>query len=212
MLVQAYPVQPQWMTIEEFLALEETDDNKKDELEFGWIVREPCPNATWHELDVASITHRLAVHVNERDLGFVLGSCGAALDRDRALLVRPDISVVLEDRFARIGDIIDGAPNLVVEVASPSTSRRDRGRKLSWYRAYGVQECWLADARRGVIEVYRMRLAPDKAGRVFRGDEVVESEVLPEFRFTVSQLLANKERERLAQIRDAQTRYDKTRS
>lgn len=200
MLVQSMPVQDGPMTIAEFLAIERTDENRRDELEFGWLVREGWPNVQWHELDAFRLASLLSEHVRERDLGLVFCPAGLLLDEDRALFVIPDVSVVLDDRLHLVGGKIMGAPHLVVEVASPSTQTRDRGRKLSWYRAYGVQECWLVDARKGFIEVHRMRLAPDRAGRVYRGEEVVETEVLPEFRLPVSQLLAHTERERIARF------------
>jgi Uma2 family endonuclease len=200
MLVEAMPVQYEPMTVAAYLKQPATEYGQRDELEFGWIVREPTANAEWHELDVSSLLSLLRVHLRERALGSVFGSVSVILDKAKALVVEPDISVVLADRFGIVRGQLWGAPNITIEVASPSTRRRDRGAKLSWYRAYGVQECWLVDARKGVIEVHRMRLPPDKAGRVFRGDEVVETEVLPEFRLPVSQLLAHEEREQIARF------------
>jgi Uma2 family endonuclease len=48
-----------------------------------------------------------------------------------------------------------GAPDLVVEVLSSSTARRDRKEKLQLYQQYGVREYWLVDPDGEYVEVYR---------------------------------------------------------
>jgi Uma2 family endonuclease len=50
---------------------------------------------------------------------------------------------------------IEGPPDLVVEVVSPSTEARDRGIKLERYRHFGVREYWIVDADRRTVEVWR---------------------------------------------------------
>jgi Uma2 family endonuclease len=206
MLVHAYPVQRRSLTVEEYLKLPETEGGR-EELEFGWIVREPPPHAVWHQFDAGQLADLLKTHLRRHDLGFAFDAAGVVLDRAKALVLIPDISVLIGERVKFASDQIWGPPNIVVEVASPSTRARDRQQKLAWYRAYGVEECWLVDAREGFIEVHRLGLPAGEAARMFRGDEIVESGVLPAFRLPVSQLLANDERARLARFR-----YDKARS
>jgi hypothetical protein len=74
-----------------------------------------------------------------------------------------------------------GAPDIAVDVLSPSTARRDRTVKLGWYRQYGVGECWLVDAHQRVIEVVDSR-APDEAAPArCAGLHPLRSRVLPAF-------------------------------
>lgn len=49
-----------------------------------------------------------------------------------------------------------GAPDLVVEVLSPSTAHKDRDKKFKLYQEFGVREYWLADPDGQYIEVYRL--------------------------------------------------------
>ena len=59
-------------------------------------------------------------------------------------IVKPDIMVVCDKE--KLGEKnIKGAPDLIVEVLSPSTSRRDKVIKLELYKKYGVKEYWIAD-------------------------------------------------------------------
>lgn len=71
--------------------------------------------------------------------------------------LEPDVLYVREDRARVVTDRgIDGCPDLVVEVLSPSTESRDRGIKLERYRHYGVPEYWIVDPDEGTVEVWRL--------------------------------------------------------
>ncbi|NBI68572.1 Uma2 family endonuclease [Pseudoflavonifractor sp. 60] len=66
----------------------------------------------------------------------------------------PDFMVVC-DRDKIKNDGVHGAPDLVVEVLSPSTVKRDRTRKKDVYGLCGVREYWLVDPAGKTVEVYR---------------------------------------------------------
>ncbi|MBQ6986181.1 MAG: Uma2 family endonuclease [Oscillibacter sp.] len=66
---------------------------------------------------------------------------------------KPDMMVVCDpDKITRNG--IYGAPDLVVEILSPSTARRDRGPKMRTYERNGVREYWIVDPANRAIEQY----------------------------------------------------------
>lgn len=65
----------------------------------------------------------------------------------------PDVMVVCDRRKIRL-DGIYGAPDLVVEVLSPSTARNDKGYKRNAYESGGVREYWIVDTSHRSIEVY----------------------------------------------------------
>jgi len=65
----------------------------------------------------------------------------------------PDVMVVCNKDIIK-DDAIYGAPDLVVEVLSPTTEKRDRGYKRRLYERSGVKEYWLVDTHKRLIEVY----------------------------------------------------------
>ena len=68
----------------------------------------------------------------------------------------PDMMVVCDrDKIRRDG--VHGAPDLVVEVLSPSTARNDRMHKKAVYEASGVREYWLVDPENRTIEQHFLR-------------------------------------------------------
>ena len=70
-------------------------------------------------------------------------------------VLQPDIVFVSNERrsIIRKGLNVQGAPDLVVEVLSPSTAQRDRTIKRERYARFGVREYWIADIVGGTVEV-----------------------------------------------------------
>ena len=68
-----------------------------------------------------------------------------------------DIAVVCDRSILSKGRIIRGAPDLIVEILSFSTAKRDRGYKKDLYERYGVKEYWIVSSTELSIEVYLLR-------------------------------------------------------
>lgn len=67
-------------------------------------------------------------------------------------VVQRDVIYVSAERLPIVGERIEGVPDLLVEVLSPGTARRDRGEKLKLYAESGVPEYWILDAAERQIE------------------------------------------------------------
>jgi Uma2 family endonuclease len=104
-------------------------------------------------------------------------------------VLQPDVMFISQARAEIIRDFVRGAPDLVVEVASPGTARYDRDHKVRWYRACGVRECWLVDSQRQAVRV--LDLASHADGVEFRGATVVRSTVLLLLAYAAEELLAD---------------------
>lgn len=69
-------------------------------------------------------------------------------------VLQPDVVYLRAGHLERIRDRIHGAPDLIVEVLSPSTTNRDRVEKLDLYAQAGVPEYWIVDPESHVIEFH----------------------------------------------------------
>lgn len=131
------------------------------------------PAGSDHGSLVAECAALLQAHVRPRRLGWVMVEPAVRLAEDTCF--GPDVAfLALERRAARRKTHLVGAPDLVVEVLSPSTRTFDRGDKLALYRKHGVRECWLVDAVRRTIDVHDFTAGSRRTARL-----PFESTVLP---------------------------------
>jgi Uma2 family endonuclease len=93
-------------------------------------------------------------------------------------VVQPDIFWVSgPESRCKLGDddYWHGAPDLVIEVLSPSTALRDKREKFQLYEKHGTREYWIADPVARFIEVWEL---PGKHKGIFGAEESFESTVL----------------------------------
>ncbi len=96
--------------------------------------------------------------------------------------VQPDLVVVASDRIERIvEERVEGAPDLLVEVLSPSNWLSDRREKYAAYAQAGVREYWIVDPAEETVEVFVLRR--DSYGLLgkYGPEERVRSQVLAGF-------------------------------
>ena len=74
-------------------------------------------------------------------------------DTDDDIVVQPDIIVVCDDTKLD-GKSCNGAPEMVIEILSPSTQRHDRVVKLQLYQRYGVEEYWIVDPEEKTVQTH----------------------------------------------------------
>jgi Uma2 family endonuclease len=101
-------------------------------------------------------------------------------------VVEPDVVVVTPEHRERVEKrFVRGAPDVAVEVSSPSTRQRDRGRKRALYEREGVGEFWFVDLDAEQVELHRREGERFAAPVVVGGDEEVTSPRLPGFALSV---------------------------
>ncbi|MBX5477006.1 MAG: Uma2 family endonuclease [Clostridia bacterium] len=116
------------------------EDVHPTELLMGVLVREPSPTPA-HSRVTKRVFRELARQVEDAGLGEVfLAPQDVVLSPDT--VVQPDVFVVGREQATIVGERIQGAPLLVVEVESPSTAERDLTSKRLLYATHGVKEYW----------------------------------------------------------------------
>jgi Uma2 family endonuclease len=104
--------------------------------------------------------------------------------------LQPDVLFISGARLDIVKEeAIEGPPDLVVEVLSPSTFYKDLRRKMTAYAQFGVQEYWIVDAETQTIELYARRDDKLELARKFSSSEVLQSALLPAFRLAVKDVL-----------------------
>ena len=81
---------------------------------------------------------------------------GVDIHFDEKNTLVPDLAIVCDRKKIR-PDGVYGAPDLVVEILSPSTAKRDRIQKKAVYERFGVKEYWLVNTKEKAIEVYLLK-------------------------------------------------------
>lgn len=164
------------------------DDGQKHELQAGLLLSEPLPGMR-HGRVAAEIAARLRSFVRRRRLGVVFGNdTGFVLSRSPDTARGPDIAFVTGARFRAVGDRtgpFPGAPDLAVEVLSPSNTPAGVHAKVADYLAAGARLVWVVDTEAETVAVHRSLLSP----RVLSREETLDGEdVLPGFRVKVARV------------------------
>ena len=132
------------------------EDGRLHEVLDGEHVVTPSPNLN-HQRISRHIHNQLYRQIEQVGRGEVFyAPAGVRLsDKD---VVQPDLFVVLAARAEIMLEThVDGPPDLLVEILSKSTRRRDRGIKKSPYAAFHVPEYWIVDPDAKVVEQYLLQ-------------------------------------------------------
>jgi Uma2 family endonuclease len=158
------------------------DDSYRHELVAGVIVAEPLPT---HRHDRARwrLERLLRAHVEAGRLGEVFGEAGYLLARDPDTVRGPDLSFVSRERLSSFDDarFFPGAPDLAVEILSPSNRPGEVHAKVADYLAAGARVVWVVDPKRKLVTTYRELLAPQRleSTEILEGGDVIPGLTIP---------------------------------
>lgn len=173
------------LSVDEY-ALYDTPDGKA-ELVRGELRLSPPPGAP-HGIVILAIATRLNDYAQAHRLGAVFIDCGFELLELPRTVRSPDVAFVRADRLPPDGvapGFMRVAPDLVVEVISPSETRARRREKLDDYRASGVSLVWLIDPIARTVTI----VEDDGASRRLNQNEVLTGgNVLPGFSCEIATL------------------------
>lgn len=163
------------------------DDDYRYALIRGVLYRKP-PTKPLHGRTMGTVTSLVRDFVLEHNLGVVYDQSGFVLETDPDVLLGPDLAFVRADRVPVNEDEYPRlAPDLVVEVISPSDTRPSIEEKTELYLRAGVRLLWALDPRRRTLRVRR----PDGTDWLLgEADDVDGEDVLPGFQVPVAWLLA----------------------
>ena len=153
----------------------------------------PMPEHQWLGYE---ITAQITNFVRGRELGVALiAPCDVVIRREPLRVRQPDVLFISAARggVRRPADLVglsrlDTPPDLVVEVLSPSNTRRQIEEKLADYRSIGVLEGWLVNFPARTVEVLRLSEDGVTVLGVYGMGDVLRSEVLPGFELPIADI------------------------
>ena len=131
------------------------EDGKRHELIDGEHVVTPTPNRK-HQAVSGNLHGLIWSYLQLHSIGRVF-SAPFDVILSNFDVVEPDLLFISQQRLAEIetSPWVRGAPNLVVEIGSPATRKRDATVKRQLYERCGVEEYWVVDPELDAIDVYR---------------------------------------------------------
>ena len=174
------------LTPDDLLALE-AEHGASYELVNGELKERGMPNPE-HALIGGRISLRLGSHIEGTDRGVILLDCSFTLQDDPARIRIPDISFIATAHIPEGGfrsSSIRGAPDLAVEVVSPTDKASELAVKTADYLAAGTQQVWVVEPNTRTVAVYR----PGGAARVYSVDDTLDGgDLLPGLALPVGDL------------------------
>ena len=179
--------QSKLLTYEEYL--EGPDTKERNEIVDGVLIM--FAPTFFHQIVLSDLNDPVKQFVRENRLGTVLfAPVDVIIQRDPLQVRQPDLMFVSNERADVLGPTgqLEGGPDLVVEILSPSNTRPYIERKLADYARINVCECWLVSLQAHTVEV--LRLAAGEWRRVYtRGaGERIESDVLPGLELDIAEI------------------------
>jgi Uma2 family endonuclease len=154
------------------------------------VAYEMSPTGGQHGLITSLLTRRLGAFVEEHGLGETYTAEGGFIvARSPDSVLAPDVAFVANERLPRDGCDMIGftpfAPDLAIEVASPSNTEASLLLKTSLYLAGGTKQVWIVRPRQQTVTVF----SPDEPERILGLDDALDGgNVVPGFSLPVTQL------------------------
>lgn len=162
------------------------ESNLPTELWDGELIMSPAPSF-FHQEIVARFYELLTAWIRKHKLGKTgIAPLDMVLTNTRA--TQPDVVFISNERLDIIKTRLMDAADLVAEVISPNSRRRDRIDKRDLYEQHGVMEYWLIDPEALTVEVLHLVQGEFQLVGRWRPGESAESRLLKGFRVKVSGL------------------------
>ena len=154
------------------------------------LVMSPLPNLKHQLISMKLIGLILDFLKNTNDKGLFL-SAPIDVEFDDGNIFQPDLIYISESRKAAIvKDKIEGAPDLVVEILSPSNAYYDLRQKKDLYEKYGVAEYIIIDPLQLSVEIYVLKEALYVLNQKVKQPGTFHSTVLNGFSVDLKELFA----------------------
>jgi len=182
------PPKPGEWTFEDYRQLTAESETRYEVI--AGVLYEMPPPSTLHQLVVTQLVIQLGNLIKASSQGILYTSPIEVVLPEAATPVQPDLVFISDERRNIIKENrIEGPPDLVVEVLSPSSIRYDRVTKFEVYETGGIQEYWILNPKTRSVEIYNLEDGLYTLFNEFSAEEPVQSPMLGELVFTIGSLV-----------------------
>ena len=171
-----------YYTVQDYMEL---NDGRRYELIGGELIVVPRPGFKHQKIGLR-IAKSFENFLEQNAIGEVVQEVDVHLEGE---VVAPDLLFIAKERFDIIGELhIQGAPDLVVEVLSPSTAAYDKKKKRTLYFANGVKEYWMVDPDQQLVEVLTAGENEWRWVGVLDHEDILSTALLPGLKINLSEI------------------------
>lgn len=170
-------------TVEDYLGLGE---ESRYQLINGELIMSPSPSLR-HQLVLGNLYTIFKEVSTSNSSVAILAPIDIYFDKKNVF--QPDLVLVSKERKHILSERgMEGAPDLIVEILSPSNSKYDRYEKREKYSQFGVREYWLVDPSNDSIELFHLEKNPDKPAIYQIEKGKINSIVFPELTLNLEKI------------------------
>lgn len=172
-------------TVEDYLQLGEM--NTPCQLINGELIMSPSPTP-YHQVVSSNLNDILKTEAKKK--GGMVFYAPMDLYIDKKNVFQPDLIYISKENNKIISKRgIEGTPDLVIEIISPSNIFSDRNRKKKVYQQIGVKEYWIVDPANKTLEIYKHNQADQDTPSLYVvGEGLITSTVLPDLKFDLKEI------------------------
>ena len=163
------------LTVEDYMVLPE--DGRHYQLIHGELFMSPSPTR-FHQHISLNLSFLISSWIRGKGAGAVYAA-PFDVHLDEHNVFQPDLVYVSPGRLSILTDAgINGAPDLVVEILSPSTRKLDLGPKKKVFAAHGVREFWAIDPNERTVDVFDLKADVEVPAQTFGDSDSIKRDVL----------------------------------
>jgi Uma2 family endonuclease len=156
---------------------------------YGNVRGPAAPLAIGRDKLVDRVHAALDAYITARSLGRLWVGIDVVLDRREGLILRPDITFIVDGRESIVSDRVWGPPDMVLEVTSPLTHSGPLEERVAWFSLYGVREYWLVQPQHEDVAILELAHGGIRRRTLFDDITPLTSPLLPDFNRCLGEFL-----------------------
>ena len=174
------------LTYEDYLTFPDNDGIRKEIIE-GELFMSPAPSIK-HQIVSRQLFVSFFNYVKKNNLGEVFyAPCDIVFSDIN--IVQPDLIFISKENYQILTDLnIQGAPDLLIEILSPSTKENDRIFKKHIYERFGVKEYWIVDPESETVEIRELKNKKFQLAVKADKNQLIKSQLLKGLQINLSEI------------------------